>query len=133
LKSVIVPLSVEILCASCFKSCKSLESVIFDDGSKLQRIEEAAFHWSGLKSIVIPSSVEILCSFCFAKCSSLESIIFENDSKLIQIDKCAFSHSSGFLLISEHIFGRFRRRASCQLAALVPASKRNSREKYDRS
>jgi hypothetical protein len=121
LKSIIIPLSVEILCTSCFDWCKSLESVIFENGSRLQRIEDSAFYSSGLKSIIIPSSVEILCKRCFANCKSLESILFENDSKLIRIEESAFLNSSGFLLISDSIFDRFRRRAHCQLALITPS------------
>jgi hypothetical protein len=71
----------------------SVESIIFENDSKLIRIDESAFSHSGLKSIIIPSSVEILCQSCFRYCRSLESIIFENDSKLIRIGELAFSES----------------------------------------
>jgi hypothetical protein len=70
-----------------------LESIEFDNGSNLIRIEESAFSSSGLKSIVIPSSVEILGKSCFGHCQSLESIIFENDSKLVRIEEEAFYHA----------------------------------------
>jgi hypothetical protein len=76
-----------------------------------------------LKSIIIPSSVEIFCQSCFASCKSLESFMLENDSRLQRIKKSVFLDSSGFLLISELLLHRFRRRAHCQLAILVPIAK----------
>jgi hypothetical protein len=109
LKSIIIPSSVEILCKSCFASCESLESVLFENDSKLQRIGEAAFYTSGLKSIIIPSSVEILCKSCFASCKSLESIIFLNQSHLIRIEPGVFRGTSTFLDVSESVLSNSRR------------------------
>jgi hypothetical protein len=42
---------------SSFHSCRSLESVTFERGSRLERIEDSAFSASELRSIEIPSSV----------------------------------------------------------------------------
>jgi hypothetical protein len=89
-KKVVVPCSIKSLCKSCFQSCTSVESILFENESKLIRIEQFAFYRSGLKSIVIPSSVEVFSKLCFGFCKSLQSIIFENDSKLIQIEELAF-------------------------------------------
>jgi hypothetical protein len=55
LKSILIPSSVDVLGQSSFFQCKSLESVTFENCSRLERIEESAFSWSGLKSIVTPS------------------------------------------------------------------------------
>jgi hypothetical protein len=68
LKSIVIPSSVDVLITDSFVSCKSLESVVFESGSRLERIEESAFSWSGLKSIVIPSSVVVLGKKCFCSC-----------------------------------------------------------------
>jgi hypothetical protein len=57
--------SIEILCKSYVRKCGLVESVLFEAGSKLQRIEESVFDSSELKSIIIPSSVEVLCKSCF--------------------------------------------------------------------
>jgi hypothetical protein len=40
LKSVVIPSSIEVLCKSSVRECDSVESVMFEAGSKLQRIEQ---------------------------------------------------------------------------------------------
>jgi hypothetical protein len=76
----------------CFK-CKSLELVLFESGSKLQRIEECAFQESNLTAITLPASVEVLCKLCFYLCKSLRSVLFESDSKLHQIEELVFERT----------------------------------------
>jgi hypothetical protein len=69
--------------------------VAFETGSKLSRIEVAAFaHCSSLSSICIPSSVEILREWCFAGCQALCNVTFEADSRLSHIEPFAFSNCS---------------------------------------
>jgi hypothetical protein len=92
-RSVIIPSSVVVLGKSCFAWCKSLESVIFESGSRLERIESYAFASSGLKSIVIPSSVTVLGKSSFSWCESLDSVILENGSRLERIEEDAFSRT----------------------------------------
>ena len=59
---ITIPASVEVLCESCFSSCKSLSRVTFAAGSCLKRIEKEAFSMcESLKEIEIPASVEVLC------------------------------------------------------------------------
>jgi hypothetical protein len=60
----------------------TVESVTFENGSGLERIEESAFYKSGLKSIVIPSSVVVLGEKSFYECKSLESVTVEDDFPL---------------------------------------------------
>jgi hypothetical protein len=93
LKSIVIPSSVIVLPESSFAKCQSLESVLFESGSRLERIEQSAFEKSGLKSIVIPSSVIVLSESSFAKCESLGSVTFETGSKLERIEKSAFYES----------------------------------------
>jgi hypothetical protein len=59
LKLIEIPSSVVVLGRSSFRQCESLESVIFQSGSRLERIEEFAFHGCVLKSLEIPSSVVV--------------------------------------------------------------------------
>jgi hypothetical protein len=67
--------------------------VTFESGSRLERIEEYAFHGSGLKSIDIPSSVVVLGKQSFSRCNALESVTFESGSRLERINKSMFEHS----------------------------------------
>jgi hypothetical protein len=71
----------------------SLPSVTFESNSKLHRIDESAFGWSGLKTIEIPASVEVVCKSCFYECKSLTSVTFESNSKLQRIEESAFAES----------------------------------------
>jgi hypothetical protein len=89
---LIIGLKVEVLGEDCFSERKSLQSVIFEEGSKLMRIEDCAFfNCSGLKSICIPASVESLGDCCFGSCTTLSKVTFEPGSKLVRIEKGAFA------------------------------------------
>jgi hypothetical protein len=91
--SVVIPSSVVVIGKGSFCKCKSLESVVFVRGSRLERIEESAFCKCGLKSILIPSSVVVLGKSSFFGCKSLESVAFEYGSRLERIDESAFAWS----------------------------------------
>jgi hypothetical protein len=84
-----VPSSVVVLGDSSFCGCKSLQSVTFESGSRLERIEKCAFQLSGLKSIVIPSSVGFVGKESFHGCKSLASVTFGSGSRLERIEECA--------------------------------------------
>jgi hypothetical protein len=57
----VIPSTVQILCSSCFSSCKSLSSISFDYPSPLTRIESKAF--AGLDLIVIIPSTVLFVAF----------------------------------------------------------------------
>jgi hypothetical protein len=88
--SVHVDSSIEVICESCFDSCKSLASVTFDGNSRLSRLENWAFGWSGLQSIHLPGSLEVICESCFSSCKSLASVTFDANSRLSWLEKQAF-------------------------------------------
>jgi hypothetical protein len=69
--------SVKVLAAGCFSWSKALETVTFENGSGLERIEEEALNLSGLKRMPVPASVEVIGSLAFAFCKSLEAVAFE--------------------------------------------------------
>jgi hypothetical protein len=56
LRSVLIPKSVEVLENLCFGWCRELAEVLFEEGSKLRRIE-AAFMNCSLREIVLPREV----------------------------------------------------------------------------
>jgi hypothetical protein len=91
--SDVIPSSLVVLAAKRYLGCQSLETVFFESGSRLERIEESSFSRSGLKSIHIPSSVVCLDKESFAWCASLERVTFENGSRLERIGPMAFSRS----------------------------------------
>jgi hypothetical protein len=92
-RSIVIPSSVLVLEKGSFYECKSLESVTFETGSRLERIEESAFSRSGLKSITIPSSVIVSGKESFRECKSLKSVTFESGYRLERIEESAFSRS----------------------------------------
>jgi hypothetical protein len=72
---------------------RSIASIKFETGAKLQRIEELVFAKGGLKSIVVPSSIEVLCESCFSGCEALSPITFQSDSHLRRTEISAFGWS----------------------------------------
>jgi hypothetical protein len=92
-RSVVLPSWVVVLGKESFSGRPSLESVAFERGSRLERIEELAFCGSGLLRIVIPSSVVVLGRSSFSLCKSLDSVMLEDGSRLERIEETAFSES----------------------------------------
>jgi hypothetical protein len=76
-RSIEIPSSVVVLGEGSFASCYSLESVTFESGSRLERIEERAFYGSRLKSIEIPPCVSFICGSALVTLSSI-SVSREN-------------------------------------------------------
>jgi hypothetical protein len=92
--SIVIPPSIVFLTKELFYECESLESVRFEDGSRLEWIEERAFARSGLKSIEIPSSVVVLGRESFRSCKLLKSVAFGIGCRLERIDRWMFKDSS---------------------------------------
>jgi hypothetical protein len=69
--SIVIPSSVVVLDRDSFAHPALFGSVTFENGSRLERIEECAFHKCGLTSIEIPSSVVVLGTESFSWCNSL--------------------------------------------------------------
>ena len=91
LTEIRIPRSVEILCDECFRDCRALSKVIFDEGSLLKNIGVSAFLSCPLVSIRIPDSVEVLDTQCFSYCDQLSSVKFGEGSSLKFIGSEAFS------------------------------------------
>jgi hypothetical protein len=83
LKSIFMPASLQIVGPQCFFECTALENLVFEAGSKLERIEERAFsRCTSLKSICIPAPVQEIPEECFFNCQSLVSLTFDSPSRL---------------------------------------------------
>ena len=88
---VVIPASCEEIGAYAFSDCYSLESVVFESGSRLKIIDRYVFDTCiALKSIIIPASCEEIGISAFFSCHSLESVVFESGSrlKIINGDEC---------------------------------------------
>jgi hypothetical protein len=97
--SVAIPWTVVVLEKGCFSQCLSLECVVFEAHSRIERILDLAFSRSGLVSVLVPASVVLLGKWCFSDCRALESVAFANGSRLECIEEYAFC-KSGLKLIA---------------------------------
>jgi hypothetical protein len=83
LRSTRLPPLLEAIPDHCFAGCEHLESVVFEAGSTLTRIESKAFAGcTSLTSIVIPATVRQLGARIFKKCAHLASLVFEAGFRL---------------------------------------------------
>jgi hypothetical protein len=69
------------------KHVRALESMTFESGSRLERIEQSAFSGSRLKSIGIPFSLVVLGKDTFYGRESLASVTFGSGSRLEWINQ----------------------------------------------
>ena len=74
IKSVTIPASVEELGKQAFSACRSLKTVIIEEGTKLKVISESAFSANYLTRIVIPEGVTRIEKGAFSSTNFLTSI-----------------------------------------------------------
>jgi hypothetical protein len=90
--AVTIPAKVEILRKSCFEECNQIETIQFENGSKLRIISRSAVSKiCSLRSISIPASVEIIEENALSGCTGLESCLIAENSNLVEISPEAFS------------------------------------------
>lgn len=90
LERITIPACVETLRKYAFCNCKSLKSVVFEEGSKLKSIENDVFRNCSLTEVTIPANVESLGENAFYYCESLKNVTFEEGSKLKSLGNYAF-------------------------------------------
>ncbi len=90
--SISIPASVQTIGKEAFDECKSLESVVFAEGSLLQSIGEHAFSGIAISSITLPANLTETGEWAFSGCSNLTTVEFEEDSKMQIISKGSFSN-----------------------------------------
>ena len=90
LTSVTIPKTVTRIGEMAFGECKDLISVVFAEGSVLERIDDGAFSGTAISSISLPASIKTIGSTSavsegiseggvFARCGKLENVSFEKD------------------------------------------------------
>ena len=73
-----------------FFRCSRLETVTFEEGTKLERIGWGAFGYSSLPAITIPDSVTRIDGYAFYYCSKLTDVAISENSKLESLGEYAF-------------------------------------------
>ena len=73
-----------------FNWCSKLQSVTFEEGTKLERIGWGAFGYSSLPAITIPDSVTRIDDYAFYFCSKLTDVTIGEHSKLTVLGGYAF-------------------------------------------
>ena len=73
-----------------FFRCSRLETVTFEEGSKLERIGWGAFGYSSLPAITIPDSVTQIDGYAFYYCSKLSNVEISESSCLTSLGECVF-------------------------------------------
>ncbi|MDE7379638.1 MAG: leucine-rich repeat domain-containing protein, partial [Clostridia bacterium] len=77
IKSIVIPSNVESIGGYAFYQCASLQSVSFNNGSKLEVIGEDAFaKCTSLTGIMLPEKLREISSSAFYQCTALSSVIF---------------------------------------------------------
>jgi hypothetical protein len=97
LKSICIPRSVEIIGAGCFENCECLFELLFEEGSRLRRIEDYAFGNAfspdANVKISIPASVNYIGAGCFMS-NTFQRVTFEAESQLRKIKRETFHSDS---------------------------------------
>ncbi|MBP3564567.1 MAG: leucine-rich repeat protein [Alistipes sp.] len=110
LKSIIIPASVESIGLLAFGNCAMLESIIFENDSKLKTIDgkyyksdsasSSSYYFgafndcTALTTLTIPANTENINGGAFAGCTLLKSVTFETASRIKYIGNEAFYGTS---------------------------------------
>jgi hypothetical protein len=91
-REVFVAKSIEILRKSCFECTNQLETLLFENGSKLRKIGPSALcDCLSLTRIAIPASVEVIEESAFKNCVELEQCAMDENARLVSIEREAFA------------------------------------------
>lgn len=93
IKKLYIPATVTTIEDNAFEYCRSLEEVVFDEGSLLTEIGDYAFaECHSLKSINLPEGLQKMGMYAFTQCISLKEAILP--STLLNIGNYAFRNCS---------------------------------------
>ena len=90
IKQVVIGKDITYIGKFNFFRCSRLETVTFEEGTKLERIGWGAFGYSSLPAITIPDSVTRIDGYAFYYCSKLTDVAISENSKLESLGEYAF-------------------------------------------
>ena len=89
-----IPSNVKKIDHRAFNECENLNSINFENDSKLELIERCAFCQSSIKSISFPPNVVTLANNAFYQCYDLWIIEISENSKMSSLNINAFDDES---------------------------------------
>lgn len=99
-KSLFIPNTLIGIDGHAFDDTSSLETVTFEENSKLEYIDYMAFEGSGFSEITIPESVTDIYDNAFLMCKNLSKVYFEGDApNHLEEDENAFNWCSPDLVL----------------------------------
>lgn len=90
IKQVVIGKDITYIGKFNFFRCSRLETVTFEEGTKLERIGWGAFGYSSLPAITIPDSVNRIDGYAFYYCSKLTGVAISENSKLTRMGEYVF-------------------------------------------
>ena len=94
LTSVTIPANVEKIDNYAMYRCTALESVDFEENSKLTTIGTSSFYYcTSLKTIELPENLSVIDTSAFNSCTNLTSISFAKCKKITKIGNNSFAYT----------------------------------------
>ena len=82
-KEIKIPKNVVELESNLFSGLYNLEAVVFELGSKLEKISSSAFQNTKLNNIILPKELKYIGDYAFAGCNSMITINLPNSVRRI--------------------------------------------------
>lgn len=134
LTTITIPASVTTLKGPVFTG-SGLQTIFFEEGSRLQTIGNNAFDNSALTAITIPASVITINLTAFSRCAYLSTVNFEENSQLETIDHGAFMECyalkkitipANVTFIGDNVFDNCQNLSEVTILAQTPPSLGNN-------
>ncbi len=90
LSQIFIPDNVIMIGRLAFSGCSALKNIYFNSTSKMSRLGNQAFAYSGIESFTIPANVSTMGQKVFIGCDSLYTVTFAPNSKLESISAYMF-------------------------------------------
>ena len=110
MEEIFVPASVREVGDRAFEGCGSLRAVRFPQDSRLERLGEGTFAYSGLRAFTVPAGLRAIERNVFLDCRHLRAVRFAPGSRLERVGEDAFAGVPAEVRLP----GRRRRRCAAQ-------------------